>query len=257
MGPGYLPVVAFTKKTVLVVGASRGIGAAVAQHFVQAGHQVFAISRSPAVAGQWIKADISQPGGIAAVKAAISTRPIDALLFMGGVWETNAFTNAYDFLQSSDAETRFVISVNVIAPIEITRVLSDNLAQGSNPRAIYIGALTGFDHCASPEVANTASKFALRGAIQALRLALRDKAIGFTVINPGNVATEEVMLDIAEGRFSPQTPIPLSDLISSIEWILNLSPHVDVPDLNLHQRVCPDFAHPLQQVPRQVDQPWD
>ncbi len=155
---------------------------------------------------------------------------------MGGVWETHAFTDAYDFFQSSDAETRFVIGVNAIAPIEITRVMADNLAQGHNPRAIYIGALTGFDHCASPEVANTASKFALRGAVQALRLALQNRQIGFTVINPGNVATEEVKLDITEGRFPPQTPIPMSDLISSIEWVLSLSPHVDVPDLNLHQR---------------------
>ncbi|NJL49178.1 MAG: SDR family oxidoreductase [Leptolyngbyaceae cyanobacterium SM2_5_2] len=224
------------KKTVVVVGASRGIGAAVTQHFVEAGHRVFSVSRGAAVAGEWIQADISAPDGIATIKAAIGAQPLDALLFMGGVWEDNAFTEAYDFFNSSDSETRFVLSVNTIAPIEITRAVADNLAQGHNPRAIYIGALTGFDNCASPEVANTASKFGLRGAVQALRLALRSKNIGVTVINPGNVATEEVMLDIAEGRFPPQTPIPMSDLIVSIEWVLSLSPHVDVPDLNLHQR---------------------
>ncbi len=97
-----------------------------------------------------------------------------------GSWgdrEKNAFTEQYNFMNSSDKETRFVISVNTIAPIEITRKLAGNLAQADNPRAIFIGALSGFDNCASPEVANTASKFGLRGAVQSLRLAFKHKNI--------------------------------------------------------------------------------
>lgn len=128
-------------KTVVVVGASRGIGAAVAQHFTHQGHGVWSVCRGPAAVGRWIQADISGPEGIAAIAAAIGDAPRDALLFMGGVWEENAFTDAYDFLASGDAETRWVINVNAIAPIEITRALAANLAQAANPRAIYIGAL--------------------------------------------------------------------------------------------------------------------
>lgn len=223
-------------KTVVVVGASRGIGAAVAQHFDRSGHRVWSVSRSPAVAGRWVKADISGPEGIGVIAAALGNTPIDALLFMGGVWEAGAFTDAYDFLASFDAETRWVISVNTIAPIEITRSLVTNLTQTANPRAIYIGALSGLDNCSSAEVANTASKFGLRGAVQSLRLALSGQNIGFTVINPGNVATEEVLLDIEEGRFGPQTPIPIAVITSTIDWLLSLPPAVDVPELNLWQR---------------------
>jgi NAD(P)-dependent dehydrogenase (short-subunit alcohol dehydrogenase family) len=139
-------------------------------------------------------------------------------------------------MKSSDEETRYVLSVNAIAPIEITRKLVNNLSQAQNPRAIFIGSLSGLEQGASIEVANTASKFALRGAIQSLRLALRDRNIGFSVINPGNVATAEVLTDIQEGRFPPQEAIPLEDLISCIDWILSLSPHVDVSEINLEQR---------------------
>jgi len=128
-------------KTVVVVGASRGIGAAVAQHLTRQGHGVWSVCRGPAAIGRWIQADISGPEGIAAIAAAIGDDPLDALLFMGGVWEENVFTDAYDFLASGDAETRWVINVNAIAPIEITRALAANLAQAANPRAIYIGAL--------------------------------------------------------------------------------------------------------------------
>ncbi len=222
-------------KNFVIVGASRGIGAEVANHLDTNGNKIYTISRSKSSVGIWIQADISTTEGINKIKQIIGSETIDALLFMGGVWEKNAFTQDYDFLKSCDQETRFVISVNTIAPIEITRILSSNLLLAKNPRAIYIGATSGLDNNASIEVANTASKFALRGAIQALRITFQKK-IGFTVINPSNIKTPEVILDIKEGRFPPQKPIPLADLMSTIDWILILSPHVDVPELNLRQR---------------------
>ena len=155
---------------------------------------------------------------------------------MGGVWETNAFTAAFDFRSSPDEETRFVLAVNVIAPIELTKALAQNLSMTDNPRAIYIGALTGLDHSASPEVANTASKFGLRGAVQALRLALAQEKIGLTVMNPGNIATEEVISDIEVGRFPQQVPIPMSDVIETVEWVLARSAAVDISEVNLLQK---------------------
>jgi 3-oxoacyl-[acyl-carrier protein] reductase len=223
-------------RKIAVIGASRGIGAAVAQHFAQKGDRVVSVSRSQAVAGEWIQADISTSEGIKSIADKLGESALDALLFMGGVWEDGAFTDQYDFMKSSDRETRFVIAVNTIAPIELTRQLAKNLVKSDNPRAIFIGALSGLDNSATAEVANTASKFGLRGAAQALKLALRDYKIGVTVINPGNVATEEVMTDIEEGRSPQQVPIPLTDLISAIEWILELSNTVDVGDINMQQK---------------------
>lgn len=223
-------------KTVLVIGASRGIGAEVARHFASEGHRVFGVSRTQAVAGEWIQADISSSEGIAHIIRTVGESPIDALLFMGGTWEEGAFTDTFDFRKSSEPETRQVMSVNLIAPIEITRGIAKNLSRAKNPRAIYIGSLSGLDQWATPEVANTASKFGLRGAVQALRLALKQEKIGFTIVNPGNVETEEVLTDIREGRFPEQIPVPMTDLISAIEWVLSLSPSVEVGDINLMQR---------------------
>ena len=218
------------------MGASRGIGAAVARHFAQKGDRVFSVSRSQPVAGEWIQADISTPKGIQLVADTIGEAVLDAFLFMGGVWEDGAFTGQYDFLKSSDRETRHVIAVNTIAPIELTKQLSKNLIKSHNPRAIFIGSLSGLDNSATIEVANTASKFGLRGAAQALKIALGDRNIGITVINPGNVATEEVLTDIEEGRFEQQVPIPLADIISAIEWILTLSNTVDIGEINIWQK---------------------
>lgn len=222
-------------KRYLIIGASRGIGAAVAKHLASQGHEIISASRSSGP-GEWIEADVSKPAGIGKISAALVGRPIDGLLFLGGVWEDGAFTSDYDFIGSPDEETRFVISVNLIAPIELAKSLHANLQGSPNPRAIFIGALSGLDNSASPEVANTASKFGLRGAIQALRLSLGSSGIGFTIINPGNLETEEVLSDIKEGRFPEQFPIPLKDLCSLIDWILSLSRHTEVGEVCLIQK---------------------
>ncbi|MBP0027371.1 SDR family oxidoreductase [Roseofilum sp. Guam] len=224
------------KRKIVLVGASRGIGAAVVQHFAKKGDAIFSVSRSQPMAGQWIQADISTPEGIQSIVNSIGESTVDALLFMGGVWENGAFTQHYDFMTSPDEETRFVIAVNTIAPIELTKQLAKNLAKSDNPRAIFIGALSGLDHSPTIEVANTASKYGLRGAAQSLKLALRDYKIGITVLNPGNVATEEVIDDIKEGRVTEQVPISLADIISAIEWILSLSNTVDIGEINMYQK---------------------
>ena len=223
-------------KRMLVIGASRGIGAEIVKHFSNIGYDVIGVSRSFAAGCKWIKADISEAEGIQYLIHQIGDTPIDALVFAGGVWEEQGFTKNFDFRKTSDDETRRIMSVNLIAPIEITKGVAKNLSLTVNPRAIYLGALSGIDQSASLQVAYSASKFGLRGTIQALRIALKEEGIGFTVINPGNVATEEVILDIQEGRFKEQTPIPLSDITSTIEWIVSVSHAVEVGDINLMQK---------------------
>jgi NAD(P)-dependent dehydrogenase (short-subunit alcohol dehydrogenase family) len=76
---------------------------------------------------------------------------------------------------------------------------------------------------AYPEVANAASKAGLHGAARALDASLARFGIGVTVIDPANVATDEVEADIAEGRFGTQRPIPLADVCRSIDFVLSLS----------------------------------
>ncbi|MEO0539827.1 MAG: hypothetical protein AAFZ80_03060 [Cyanobacteria bacterium P01_A01_bin.105] len=44
------------------------------------------------------------------------------------------------------------------------------------------------------------------------------------------------MTDIDAERFTQQIPIPLTDLISAIEWVMGLSNSVDVGEINLQQK---------------------
>jgi NAD(P)-dependent dehydrogenase (short-subunit alcohol dehydrogenase family) len=70
------------KRNILVVGASRGVGAAVAQFYGQNGDNVISVSRTPSEIGEWVGADISTPEGINQGVTAVSTRAIDAIFFL-------------------------------------------------------------------------------------------------------------------------------------------------------------------------------
>lgn len=224
------------KRRILVVGASRGIGAAVSQFYDSSGDDVISVSRTPSKIGEWIGADISKPDGIKQVIRTVSARPIDALLFMGGAWEMGAFTDDYDFETSSHAETQAIINVNLIAPIEITKGLLENLRKSANPRAVFMGATSGLELSSTLEVAYSASKFGLRGAIHALRLGFEKEGIGFTVINPGYVGTEEVLADIESGQSAGLVPIPMADLLLAVDFVLRSSRDTDVGDITLTQK---------------------
>jgi len=149
-------------KTILVAGASRGIGLAVAAHFAPKADRLLAVSRTPASVGEWVQADLAAQSGIEAVTKAIGDDVLDALLYMGGTWETDAFTSHYSFQECSDEDIERVIAVNLLAPIRLVKALLPALERSPNPKIIFMGALSGRDNFPAREVANSASKFGLR-----------------------------------------------------------------------------------------------
>ncbi|MEM7626612.1 MAG: SDR family NAD(P)-dependent oxidoreductase [Planctomycetota bacterium] len=200
-------------KTYLVMGASRGLGASVTEYLHANGNHVFALSRSPAVAGDWVEADVSTDEGIDKVVEAIGGRTLDGLLYMGGTWEKGAFTDEYEFLKSPRAETRNVIEVNLVAPILLVQALAANLRRAENPRVLLMGSMSGLP--------NTATMFGLQGVAEAINLALRGSGIGVSVIKPDNMATPEVERDIEQGLVDEQTPVALSELSRTVDYLLN------------------------------------
>lgn len=184
-------------QTMVVAGASRGIGLAVAEHFVEQCSRLLAVSRTPAPVGEWIQADLSDLAGVKTVAETVGAAPLDALLYMGGTWETHAFTRQYRFEDCTDEDIIRVIGVNLVAPIRLVQALLPALRKSDNPKVIFMGSLSGRDNFPGREVANSASKFGLRGVVHSLREELRAQRIGVTVINPGNVGTPEVLEDLA------------------------------------------------------------
>lgn len=226
--------VSMTFHTILVAGASRGIGLAVAEHLKSQCDRLMTVSRTEAPIGEWIQADLSELEGVKMVADAIGNDGLDALLYMGGTWETHAFTNQYHFEECTDADIARVIAVNLIAPIRLVKALLPALRRSDNPKIIFMGSLSGRDNFPGREVANTASKFGLRGVVHSLREELRSQQISVTVINPGNVGTPEVLADLAADNLLGGSAIPLADLLKIVDCVLSLSratciKEIDVP----------------------------
>ena len=218
---------------IVVVGASRGVGAAIAEHLVSCTTELITVSRSPAVCGNWVEADISTKGGIEAVKNAIGDFPLDALLYMGGTWESEAFTQEYSFEKCAEEDIERVIAVNLLAPIYLVQSLLPALRRAKNPKIVFMGALSGLDNFPAREVANSASKFGLRGVVHALREELRPERIAVTIINPGNIGTPEVLEDLRQAGQPETNAIPLSDLFSVIDCVLSLSRSTCIKEIQI------------------------
>ncbi|WP_226629945.1 SDR family NAD(P)-dependent oxidoreductase, partial [Alloyangia pacifica] len=72
-----------TGKTALVLGASRGLGAASAKLLAEEGAHVIAASRSgaaPAEGMEGVKLDLSDAGSVAALIERLKTQPVDILV---------------------------------------------------------------------------------------------------------------------------------------------------------------------------------
>ncbi len=218
---------------IVVIGASRGIGEAVARHCATRAGRLISVARTPAAHGEWIQADVSTPQGIQAVADAVGQGSLDALLYMGGTWEEQAFTEAYSFEACSDDDITRVLNVNLLAPIRIVKALLPALRRSANPKIIVMGSMSGRDNFPTREVANTASKFGLRGVVHALREELRQDGIAVTVINPGNVGTPELLADLERSGLPASDAIPLDDLLLIIDCVLSVSRRTCIKEIDV------------------------
>lgn len=126
-----------------------------------------------------------------------------------------------------------MIGVNLVAPIRLVQALLSALWKSDNPKIIFMGSLSGRNNLPGREVANSASKFGLRGVVHAPREELRSQRIGVTVINPGNGGTPEVLADLANGALVGGEAIPLPDLLSVIDCVMSLSRATCIKEIDL------------------------
>ncbi len=228
---------------ILIIGASRGLGAAFSAGIPAAGDTVWLVSRSrpdlekgDGVTRLWIEADLSSGNAGQKLVEALADSKLDVLIYNAGVWENHAFGSEYDFEKVSPEETHNIISVNLTAAIICIQSVLPNLKQSASGKIILIGSTSGLENTGSPEVAYTASKFGLRGLGHALRENLRSDGIAVTCINPGEVAAEIPFERGAEAAVSAYhgARIPVQDLVALVRCLISLSrvacvKEIDVP----------------------------
>jgi NAD(P)-dependent dehydrogenase (short-subunit alcohol dehydrogenase family) len=174
-------------KTILITGASSGFGAAIAGKLAAAGHRVYGTSRHARPdqgAVRMLVLDVTDPASIAVCLQTLLAEAgrLDVLINNAG----NGICGAIE--DSSIAEAQAQLDTNFFGPARmIHAVLPRMRAQGSG-RIITVGSLAG--HAALPfQAYYSASKFALEGLNEALRLELSGSKIDATIICPGDFRT--------------------------------------------------------------------
>lgn len=184
-------------KTVLITGASRGIGLELALQYFSEGWKVIACSRRPKDIPGFIslKLDVTNEKDIQNLAKYLQNESIDLLINNAGIsGPSNEEANREDWLET--------FKVNTIAPVQIAHALLPQLEKGELKIIANISSVYG-----SIELNNRndyyihrSSKAALNAVTKCLANELREKEIIAVAIHPGSVKTDMN----PSGKFSPQ-----------------------------------------------------
>jgi len=174
--------------TILVTGASSGIGRACALRFAELGYRVLAGVRN-ASAGDALKAsaiepillDVTQSASIQSAVAVVGSGPLAGLINNAGI----SAIGPLELLSIDSWRQQF--EVNVIGLVAVTRAFLPHLRRAKG-RIVNIGSIAG--RSALPGTgAYDASKFAVEAITDSLRMELHASGIRVSLIEPGAVAT--------------------------------------------------------------------
>ncbi|MFL6171799.1 MAG: SDR family NAD(P)-dependent oxidoreductase [Marmoricola sp.] len=174
------------RATVLVTGATGGIGHAIARRLSAAGADLVLTGRNAEVlaplatelGARSIVADLGDATDLERLLA--EAGPIDALVAnaaLPGTGELSTMT-----VERIDAN----LDVNLRAPIMMARALIPQLVERGRGHLVFIGSVSGI--VASPgSTLYNATKFGLRGFSAALRQDLHGTGVGVSIVEPGFV----------------------------------------------------------------------
>jgi NAD(P)-dependent dehydrogenase (short-subunit alcohol dehydrogenase family) len=170
-------------KVILITGASSGIGQACAARLARRGHRVFGTSRRPQGADM-LQMDVDDDASV--------RRAVDLILEKEGrldvVLNNAGYGMAGAVEQTSVAEAQALFETNVWGVLRVCQAVLPTMREQQSGHIINIGSIAGLIplpfqgfYCAS--------KFALEGMIEALRMEVRPLGIHVVLVQPGDLCT--------------------------------------------------------------------
>lgn len=189
-----------SSKTVLVTGATAGIGRFLALDLAERGHRVFASGRNEnalaalraegearGVTIATVVLDVTSPESIVAaheaVRAETSGRGVDVLVNNAGYGQGGAL------LDVTDAELRAQFDTNVFGAMAVTRAFATDMMSRGRGWIVNVSSVGG--RVTFPFFgAYHASKYALEALSDALRAELRPFGVNVAIVEPGPIHSE-------------------------------------------------------------------
>jgi NAD(P)-dependent dehydrogenase (short-subunit alcohol dehydrogenase family) len=189
----------FRDRTVLVTGASRGIGRSIALRFAEEGARLALVARTEAELLQTaslvekagartvaVPTDIRDPAGVAASveRAEAELGAIDVLVNNAGVFLWRPFLNL------TPEEWDLVIATNLTGAANFCRAVIPGMMKRRRGRIVNVSSIHGMRGEANL-AAHSAAKFGLIGLTQSLAREFREFNIAVNAVCPGTVENKE------------------------------------------------------------------
>jgi len=185
-------------QTVLITGASSGIGKALAEVYARPGNQLILwgrnqerleeVAKNCRTRGSPVESDSFDISDLDALEqklvASDAQLPIDLAIFNAGI----GGSLSRDCLTQSPEATRNMIAVNLAAPLVGANLLAARMARRRNGHIVFVGSIAGnFPLPMAPAYSATKAGVALFA--EALRLRLERYGVRVTLVAPGFVDT--------------------------------------------------------------------
>ena len=216
-----------------MTGASSGIGAATVRALAAAGFRTIAaarrVSRCEALAaevgGQAIRLDVTDPGSVAEIAAAVPA--VDVVVHSAG-----GALGLEPVAEADEEKWREMYETNVLGVERVTKALLPALERAGG-HVVVIGSVAGVE--VYPGGAGyTAAKHAVNALCRTLRLELLGKPIRVTEVAPGMVETEFSLVrfegdaERAEKVYEGITPLTAEDVADVIAFAVTRPSHVNL-----------------------------
>jgi short-subunit dehydrogenase len=217
-------------KTVLITGASTGIGLAIARALTRTRHRIFLTARKTSL--QRFEAHDIRQSDLVRIRPLDVTKPEErhAIIAEAEYWggidilinnAAVAYRAVVEHLEEQDLLAQ--MDVNFRAPMELIRLVLPRMRDKRDGRIITMSSVGGM--MAMPTMAAySASKFALEGAHEALWYEVRPWGISVSLVQPGFVDSD----GFQRVRYTPQSDRSERELAEPYhEHYMNMAPFIE------------------------------
>ncbi|SPU41961.1 SDR family NAD(P)-dependent oxidoreductase [Brevundimonas diminuta] len=219
------------RRTVLITGASAGIGAALARVCAARGHDLILTARregplqalaeelaaAHGVAATVVVADLAEPEAPACLVEAIAARGLS----VDGLINNAGFSRTTGFLTTDPADHAAMIRVMLSAPVELSRLVLPGMVARGWGRVLNVASLAGQMPATGGDTLYGPIKSFLIKASQGLWLETQGTGVHVTALCPGYTYTEFHDVNGSRDRVSAAYPKWMwmdADRVARIGW---------------------------------------
>lgn len=209
--------------TILITGASRGIGLELARQAADDGWTIHACCRRPeaasdlqglaaASAGHVVihRLDVTDAARLGELADSLKQEPIDILLSNAGTFGPREAT----FGHTDDAAWLDAFRVNTIAALHVAEAFADNVARSDRRIIATMSSKMGSvaDNTSGGHYIYRSSKAALNIVTKSMAVDLKDRGITVVALHPGWVRTD---------MGGPQAPLSVKESVTGLRSVLD------------------------------------